>query len=1015
VSVRWNPRLICALLLVVAVAALPASAVAVSPDKPLVQLLHEGWSAADGLPQSAVQAVRQTSDGYLWVGTQAGLARFDGAHFEVFDRYNTPEMVRGSVSDLAEGPDGTLWITLQGGGVLRYSGGRFEAITMADGLASDLVWEVEVGADGTVWIGSQGGLDKLIDGRIEAITHADGRPLGLTGELELARDGAVWMAVEGMGVYRLLEGDLKLIVRHEQLPGPHVESIAEALDGTILVGTTRGLVRLRDGNIEPVQAVGLPNDLAVTALSDDPAGALWLGTRKSGLWRIVDGHAERYSVPEGLTAEHVVAFFEDREGSLWIGTLGGGLNRLRDAAVSNTPAEVPWAIREDAKGRLWVGGSDGLLLLEGGRFVDFEGREQLADAEVGSLLDSTDGSLWIGTLGTGLKVLRDGEVVRDLSVRDGLPHDRVFSLAEGPDGAVWAGTGRGLVRFTGDEMTVFSGDAGLPDASIRALHFDRDGLLWICSDGQGCATFDGTRFQPIPGWSELPAAQGFAIGMHEDESGALWFATDGGLLRYSDQQLTGFTRAEGMAEDSVYRVLEDDHGYIWTSGDRGVFRVARRQLEEVAWGQRARVEGTLFGRAQGMRWVECNGGSHPAGWKTRDGILHFPTIGGLVAIDPTRLSVNEVVPPVHIQRLWVDGREVEGGGPTTFPPGSRRFLFDYTALSFVGPEQVRFRTMLEGLDAEFTEVGNRRSAYFHTLPPGRYTFRVLAANSDGLWNEEGASYSFSLEPYLWERRGFRAVSLVALALLVFAFPAVRIRRLKQRERELASAVEERTRELRELSLRDPLTGLRNRRFLWEVIPTATSELAQLRRGVDEERRGPEPDRVTGFLMVDIDHFKQVNDTHGHAAGDAVLRRLSQLLEESVRSDDIVVRWGGEEFLLVLRRTRPETLAGFADRLRLRVVDERFEIPGGDQVRKSCSVGVCCLPFFDGSAEDLTVEQVIAVADAALYRAKETGRDRIIQVVPGPTEPRGAADLASIQSDLELATVQGLVRLVGAGD
>jgi diguanylate cyclase (GGDEF)-like protein len=168
-------------------------------------------------------------------------------------------------------------------------------------------------------------------------------------------------------------------------------------------------------------------------------------------------------------------------------------------------------------------------------------------------------------------------------------------------------------------------------------------------------------------------------------------------------------------------------------------------------------------------------------------------------------------------------------------------------------------------------------------------------------------------------------------------------------------------------------------------------------------------------MVDIDHFKQVNDTHGHAAGDAVLRRLSQLLEESVRSDDIVVRWGGEEFLLVLRRTRPETLAGFADRLRLRVVDERFEIPGGDQVRKSCSVGVCCLPFFDGSAEDLTVEQVIAVADAALYRAKETGRDRIIQVVPGPTEPRGAADLASIQSDLELATVQGLVRLVGAGD
>ena len=983
---------------------------AVSADKPLVQLLHDSWTTEQGLPQSAVQAVHQSRDGYLWVGTQAGLARFDGARFEVFDRYNTPQMARGTVSDLAEGPDGTLWVSLQGGGLLSVKDGDFDATTTADGLAADIVWEVEVGPDGALWIGSQAGLDRLVDGRIEPVTGADGQPLGSTGELALARDGADLLAVEGEGVFRLVGGVLEKVIAQEDLPGPHVDSILEARDGSILVGTTRGPARLRDGRLEPLQAEGLPEGLAVTALFEDPQGPLWLGTRKSGLWRIADGVAQRFSVEEGLTAEHVVDVLEDTEGSLWIGTLGGGLNRLRDAAVSNTPVEVPWAIREDRQGRLWVGGTAGLQLLSGGRFVDFEGRQELAGFEVGSLLEARDGALWIGSLGLGIRVLRDGEVVRSVSVTDGLPHDRVFVLAEGPEGAIWAGTGRGVVRFEGDGFTVFGDGAGLPDASIRALHFDAAGTLWACSDGRGCSTFDGERFLAVPAWADLPAAQRFAIGVHEDDAGALWFATDGGLLRHFEGRITAYTRAQGMAEDTVYRVLEDDHGHIWTSGDRGVFRVARSQLEEVAAGRLDRVDGSLFGRAQGMRWVECNGGSHPAGWKSRDGVLHFPTIGGLVSIDPARLTVNEVVPPVHIQRLTVDGQETALGGSPVFPPGSGRFQFDYAALSFVGPEQVRFQVMLEGLDPSWVDKGNDRSAYFHTLPPGEYTFRVTAANSDGRWNNEGASLAFTLKPHLWERRGFQAAGLALVLLLLGAFPLVRIRQLKSRQQELSEAVTERTRELRELALRDPLTGLRNRRFLWEVIPTATGEA---RRDQPDERREADPDRVTGFLMVDIDHFKAVNDTYGHAAGDVVLRGFSRLLQEAVRSDDIVVRWGGEEFLLVLRRTRAEALAGFADRLRRKVAEQVFELPDGTELRKTCSVGGCCYPFYAHEA-DLNLEQVIAVADAALYRAKESGRDRIIQVVPG-TPPQGEDELASIQTDLELATVGGLVRLLGGAE
>ncbi len=987
---------------------LASPAAAISPDKPLIQLLHDVWSTDQGLPQSAVQAVLQTSDGYLWVGTQAGLARFDGARFEVFDRYNTEEMARETVADLAEGPDGVLWVALQGGGVLRSGDGGFEAITTEDGLSSDIVWGVEIDGSGTPWFGTQAGLDRLVDGRIEPVTGSDGAPLGQTDELLAASDGTLWIAPEGRGLFRLADGALEQVARQEELPGPHVESLGEALDGSIVVGTSRGPVCVRDGGLEPLPAEGLPVGLAVTAVYTDPHGLLWLGTRSDGLFRVRDGTAERFGVSEGLGAEHVVSIQEDAEGSFWIGTLGGGLNRLRDAPVSNTPNELTWTLMEDRQGRFWVGGTAGLQLLYEGRFIDYPGRDQLAGLEIGALLEARDGSLWIGTLGLGLRVLREGEVVRSLSVRDGLPHDRVFALAEGPDGAIWAGTGRGAARIDGEGLTVLGSESGIPDASIRALLFDREDTLWACSDGGGCATWDGERFRTPPGWPEQAGARAFVIGLHEDAGGSLWMASDGGVLRYRDGRLDVFSREQGMAEDTSYWILEDDDGHLWSSGDRGIFRVSKAALEEVAAGRLDRVDGTLYGRAQGMRWVECNGGSQPAGWKTRDGKLHFPTIGGLVTIDPSWLRSNPVPPPVFVERLRVDGDPVDMHARSVFPPGRRRFEFDYTALTFVGPEQARFRVKLEGLDEDWVEKGSQRQVSYHPLPAGRYTLRVVAANSDGVWNSEGASYAFELRPHLWERPGYRILALVGLALLLGAFPLVRIRQLKAREEELSAAVEERTQELRELALRDPLTGLRNRRFLWEVIPTATEEP---RRNESHERRGAESDRVTGFLMVDIDHFKAVNDRHGHAAGDAVLQGLSQLLQESVRNDDIVVRWGGEEFLLVLRRTRADALARFADRLRRRVGELRFELADGTSLRRTCSIGVCTYPFY-GLGDDLNVEQVIALADAALYRAKESGRDRIIQVVPGQ-QPQDGSDLAILRVDLESATVAGLVRLVTA--
>ncbi len=1000
--------------MLLAVLIIPAGAQAAQEDKPLVGMLHETWLPEDGLPQSAIETLLVSSDGYLWMGTQLGLVRFNGADFELFDRYNTPAMSTSSVFDLAQAPDGTIYAALNGGGVVSLPGGTAERITILEGLSSDLVIDLDVDQAGDLWVSSLAGVECYRQGKSEPLHDPDGAPLGPTDVVLAARDGTVWVARRTGGLHAMVEGPDGPTLGPDSLPGQKVLSLLDTSEGSLIAGTSFGLRALSTTSALPPGGELLPEGLAVTCMLQGSDGALWVGTRKSGLWRVARGRAERFARPEGLSVEHVTSIAEDPEGSIWIGTHGGGLNRLRDAAVTSIPTALPWVVYEDPAQRLWFGGAGGLQRLEAGQAVDFPGREALADVVVASLLQDRDGALWIGSLGQGLRVLRDGQVIRSEGSQRGPLHDRVFIFAEGPDGAMWAGTDGGVVRIESEEITAWEQAAGLEVATVRVLHFAQDQQLWACTDGAGCYRRNDERFEAVPGGEALGASQRFVTDLHEDDEGTMWLATDGGLLRYQDGRFTTFTREHGLPEDACYRILEDDEGFLWLSGDRGVFRVAKAELARVAAGGSGRLDGVLYGKAQGMRWTECNGGSYPAGWRTAGGILWFPTTGGLVSIDPSRLRPNETVPPVHIEGLRVDGRPIPLSRTPTFPPGSRRFEFDYAALTFVGQDQVRFRVKLEGLDADWVDAGDKRSAYYHTLPPGEYTFHVIAANSDGYWNQEGDAFAFTLQPHPYQRWTVQAAAVALLLALIIGVPLVRIRRLEKRKRELADAVDQRTAELKELTLRDPLTGLRNRRFLWEVVPETIAQRGRLNESDAPDRRRTPTTLVTGFLMIDIDHFKQVNDEHGHPAGDAVLRELASLLQASVRSEDIVVRWGGEEFLVALQRTSRKALAVFSDRLWQAVAEMRFEIPDGTILHRTCSIGVCHLPFFGPGEEDLSLEHAIAIADAALYRAKETGRNRIVQVVPGPNPPTDEASRRLLQTDLGSAVERGSIQLVEPG-
>jgi diguanylate cyclase (GGDEF)-like protein len=970
------------------------------PDIPLSAMLHESWQPEDGLPQSAIASLLLSSDGYLWMGTQLGLVRFNGADFHLLDRHSSPGMSTSVVTDLLESPGGGLYAGLNGGGVVSVGAGSGGAVTAIAGLEEAKVIDLELGADGALLVATLEGVVRLAPGSSAAVPASD-LPSTLLHRMARSRDGTLWFAPRAGGLLSKRPG-----LAATQVPGlgdRQVLSMVETRAGALLLGTDHGLLALQEGQAHQPYGRGLPDDLTVTALLEGADGALWVGTQEHGVWRVSNWGAERFSTRDGLGADNVTAIVEDREGSIWIGTHGGGLSRLRRAAIASYPAVQPWVVLEDGGGRLWMGGSSGLHQLRRGGLVSFPGQHVIDDTIVGSMLEARDGSLWVGSLGEGLIHLVEGEQVLRLDSHDGLPGDKIFALDQSPeDGAIWMGTDGGVARLSHGDLRVWNTDDGLSAAKVRVIHFDGSGTLWACTDGDGCYTLQGDRFVQVAGSEELSAPYRLVTNLHEDPEGGLWLGTDGGLLHWHAGQFFALGSEHGLPMDGFYRVLEDDEGVLWISGNRGVFAVERAQLEATVEGRARRAEGKLFGQAQGMRWLECNGGSHPAGWRDRTGTLWFPTTGGLVAIDPDRLVPNRYPPPVHIESLRVEDEPVSVSTPGTFPPGTGKLTFDYAALSYTGPDQVRYRVKLDGLDSDWVERGGERFVYYHTLPPGRYTFRVIAANSDGVWNEQGDSYGFEIQPALHQRAEVRALAALVLALLAIGLPVVRIRQLIHRKAELEAAVAERTRELKELSLRDPLTGLRNRRFLWEVVPQGSASFDG--QEDTEDRRSARLASSTGFLMLDIDHFKQVNDTHGHATGDHLLQAVAELLRGSARTDDIVVRWGGEEFLLVLPRTSPTDLGRFAQRLRASVAALEIEAADGSHLRRTCSIGICHHPFHPA----MDIEQVIAVADVALYRAKQGGRDRVVQVLPGPYPPRDDDQRRLIVADPDEAADQGLI-------
>lgn len=798
--------------------ALAMPALGLDPHVPVTQYGFQSWQTDTGLPQNTVHAIVQGADGFLWIATEGGLVRFDGEQFSVLARTNTPQLPSDLIDDLMLDDAGSMWISTSGG-LARLHDGLVDRFGPKQGIPSTQVWRTFEGA-GSVWVLTAAGLFRVEGAhaervRLDADLTENSRMLaapdgslwlgtgeglmrstrggtfgtvGASGEvIALARDGqdTVWAALRA-GVGSTLERCSAQACESVPVPGgAAVNALAADRSARVWVGTDAGLFAAQGDKLEAVGKAG-----RVTFLFCDREGMLWAGTGQ-GLMRAAGG-----GDPELLrSSDTYLAAAEDREGDLWLGTEAGGLAVLRDRKFSTLTAqqglsnEYVLALAQNAAGDVFAGTKGGgLYVWHAGAFRPAAAAQKLASNVVLAVTTAKTGDVWIGTP-DGLSLIRNGQL-RTFTTADGLADDFVRSLYVSPDDALWIGTRHGISRYADGNFTSWSALDGLGSDLVGAMTEDRDGTLWIGTLG-GLSQFRDGKFTNFTVKDGL--SSNVVTSLHVDSDGALWVGTnDEGLNRLRDGKIAA-VRLPGLPA-RVIGILEDGAGYLWISSNTGVYRVKLDGLNQLVNGGSA-PEVMRFGVADGMRISECSSGGHPAALALQDGELWFATLKGIARVDPAEMPVNHVPPRVAIESVQVDDVAQNGVTRLTVPPGHSHYEFDYAGLSFVAPQKVEYRYQLEGFDRGWVDAGTRRVAYYTNLPHGRYAFRVMARNNDGVWSDAAATAQIVVQPHVWQTLWFRL--LLALALIGLGYAAWR-RRLRGVERQYEAVLAERTRIAREI-------------------------------------------------------------------------------------------------------------------------------------------------------------------------------------------------------------------------
>jgi signal transduction histidine kinase/ligand-binding sensor domain-containing protein len=787
------------------------SAFALNVSLDISEYAHTAWTIREGVTKGPINAIAQTPDGYLWLGTDFGLVRFDGVKATPWDPPANQHLPSSQIVRLLAGRDGTLWIGTRSG-LVSWKSGTLTQYAQLDGAMVGALLEDR---DGSIWSSGLrfdnskvGSLCQITQGNAHC---SDDSRLG-RGAFGLYQDrnGSLWVGSLA-GLWRWTPGPPKLIPGLDEQNG--VVGFAEDERGGLLVATRPGLVRLADGETEAIPLPGVAIRPYIRRLLRDRDGGLWMGTSDAGLLHLHAGRVDRFTRNDGLSGDVTIDLFEDREGNIWVAT-SNGLDRFREwtiptlSASSGLSTNGILSVASGIDGSVWLSLVDGLRRLRRDEVIAYREHadpRRIASPHVRDVVQSglpdrlesqfVDhlGRLWVATQG-GVGILQNDRFTLVAGVPGGITH----AIGEDVSGNVWiANQESGLFRVTPQGKVERIPEASFGSAYALAMVGDpHENGMWFGFPTGGIAYFaDGQvrgRFTAKDGLGE-----GMTTALRFDDEGALWVATEGGLSRLKDGRVNTLTSKNGLPCDSVHWDLEDDTHTRWLYTACGLVRVARSDMDAWVADPKRTIKYTIFGPSDGVRILALPGFYTPQAAKSSDGRLWFATLDGVSVVDPRHLAINTIPPPVHVERITADrqARDLSDGTTSVqLPPLTRSLQIDYTALSLTAPENVMFRYRLDGWDSDWQDVGTRRQAFYVNLPPGSYRFRVIASNNSGVWNNEGATLAFAVAPAYYQTAWFRASIVGAFLMLVAAAYQLRVRQVaRQYNIRLEERVSERNR------------------------------------------------------------------------------------------------------------------------------------------------------------------------------------------------------------------------------
>lgn len=766
------------------------------------------WASTEDRPISAVEAITQTRDGFLWFAMNSGLGRFDGISMEVFGTYNTEAIKVSYATSLAEAPDGRLWVGTAGGGLLRFWQGHFDRFGESEGLTNEQVKALSLGPDGRLWIGTDGGgvFVRNTNGQFQAFSTAHGLPGMHIAAIQHDPQGRVVVLSSTEGPFRWNGERFEPVATVPATELRPRRSLVRGASGRLWLGGAQGIF-YSDGDVfrewEPVRTLASERPLVAWEIRTNE---FWLGSEQS----LIHWKDTNWSVyPTGATVlnRSIGGFAVDHEGSVWISAEGRGLVQIRRTPLSTIgtdeglPTDEITSVLSARDGALWVATPEGLARFDTEGTRRFSAEDGLLDKVLYSVQQDSRGTVWVGSR-FGRLFQWDGERFTTHTPEIPQPRRAIWCLAPGADSTLWAGSSRGAIQYRdGRELRVVSKEQGLSNDDVRSIWDDGKGTVWM-GTSYGLNRLNGTNVTVFTTVTNVEAPIEVVIALHPDSEGGLWIGTMArGLFLYQEGRFRHFSTADGLPSDSINSIQEDRYGNLWLGTGRGLARLSRDNLRGVLSGRVPGLAVHVMDRRDGLRTDEFTGTLQPTSARDAEGRLWFATSAGLSTVDPSRLFANVKAPRISIERIGLEGAErythlrgttANSGqpvviGPTTefghtpapagprrsvfspyglsevrIHPGHERLDFQYVGLSFLAPRAVTYRYRLDGFDSDWVEAGSQRAAYYTKVPPGRYLFRVQARNEDGVLGEPGAALAVVLEPRWWETSAFRIFGSIAL-------------------------------------------------------------------------------------------------------------------------------------------------------------------------------------------------------------------------------------------------------------